>query len=453
MFYDNTLMTETVKYDYLGSWTTITDASGTVEQELSFDAWGNLRNPYTWTGPFEGKPMLDRGFTGHEHHYAFGLINMNGRMYDPVMSSFLSVDNYVQCPESSQGFNRYAYCLNNPLKYVDPSGEWFLTCGVDYGKQSDGSYVITGGSLGVNFGIGGFGVHVNWANGFSAGVYGELGPHIGNAGLTTTLGVDYNFKYQTTTASLSAGYGFSYGIGRAGLGFSGSYTWGLPSGVSPWNANVSASLGVAGSLNKFGQMAGFGLACSYGTQGWGFGAHSYNELLPLQEKLNRIVAFYGDDIAKVGEMDASILVGNNKNLRKVDPKYGVIYDNHGEICHDNHDNYGITIPGEAGYLFSDGENPSLRNLGSTIYLSRNTIKQIWKGSDYFKEVMLHECQHAVDYYSGEVYRYSGRARNHNMEYRAYWSNYQRTGLQEHFDAASYHLRFLPLQTLSMRFYY
>ena len=118
MFYDNTLMTETVKYDYLGSWTTITDASGTVEQELSFDAWGNLRNPYTWTGPFEGKPMLDRGFTGHEHHYAFGLINMNGRMYDPVMSSFLSVDNYVQAPDFSQSFNRYAYCLNNPLRYV-----------------------------------------------------------------------------------------------------------------------------------------------------------------------------------------------------------------------------------------------------------------------------------------------------------------------------------------------
>jgi hypothetical protein len=36
--------------DHLGSWTTITDAEGTVEQELSFDAWGNLRDPDTWTG-------------------------------------------------------------------------------------------------------------------------------------------------------------------------------------------------------------------------------------------------------------------------------------------------------------------------------------------------------------------------------------------------------------------
>ena len=60
-------------------------------------------------------------FAAHEHLYAFGLINMNGRIYDPQMSSFLSVDAYVQSPDNSQNFNRYAYCLNNPLKYTDPS--------------------------------------------------------------------------------------------------------------------------------------------------------------------------------------------------------------------------------------------------------------------------------------------------------------------------------------------
>ena len=117
---------ETVHYllkDHLGSWTTVTDAQGNVEQELSFDAWGSLRDPETWTGQATEAPMFDRGYTGHEHLYAFGLINMNGRMYDPVMSSFLSPDNYVQSPDCSQSFNRYAYCLNNPLKYTDPSGE------------------------------------------------------------------------------------------------------------------------------------------------------------------------------------------------------------------------------------------------------------------------------------------------------------------------------------------
>lgn len=121
----NTTTVHYVLKDHLGSWTTITNAIGVSEQELSFDAWGLLRNPNTWR-EFSDKVtpiMFDRGYTGHEHLGDVGLINMNGRMYDPIMSSFLSVDSYVQDPENAQNFNRYAYCLNNPLKYIDPSGE------------------------------------------------------------------------------------------------------------------------------------------------------------------------------------------------------------------------------------------------------------------------------------------------------------------------------------------
>jgi hypothetical protein len=49
---------------------------------------------------------------------------MNGRVYDPTTGQFLSPDNYVQLPDYSLGFNRYAYALNNPLVYTDPDGEW-----------------------------------------------------------------------------------------------------------------------------------------------------------------------------------------------------------------------------------------------------------------------------------------------------------------------------------------
>ena len=66
--------------------------------------------------------FLDRGFTGHEHLDKFELINMNGRVYDQVMAMFLSPDNFVQSPDLTQNFNRYTYCLNNPLVYSDPSG-------------------------------------------------------------------------------------------------------------------------------------------------------------------------------------------------------------------------------------------------------------------------------------------------------------------------------------------
>jgi hypothetical protein len=44
-------------------------------------------------------------------------------LYAPIICRFFSPDPFVQAPEFTQGFNRYSYCLNNPLKYVDPSGE------------------------------------------------------------------------------------------------------------------------------------------------------------------------------------------------------------------------------------------------------------------------------------------------------------------------------------------
>jgi len=63
-----------------------------------------------------------RGFTGHEHLDLFGLINMNGRLYDPIIARFLSPDPFVQAPTFSQNFNRFSYVWNNPLRFVDPSG-------------------------------------------------------------------------------------------------------------------------------------------------------------------------------------------------------------------------------------------------------------------------------------------------------------------------------------------
>ena len=117
--------------DYLGNITHVVNASdNSVVAEYSFDAWGRMRNPSTWVNYAPGsEPVLfvaGRGFTGHEHLPWFNLINMNGRVYDPLIALFLSPDNYVQNPDYTQNFNRYGYCVNNPLKYTDPSGEFFL---------------------------------------------------------------------------------------------------------------------------------------------------------------------------------------------------------------------------------------------------------------------------------------------------------------------------------------
>jgi len=104
--------------DHLGSICAITDANKNVVQNNRFDAWGN---PLSLTG-LTGFTLIKRGFTGHEHYPEFKIINMNARLYDPVIGRFFSPDNFVQIPEFTQAYNRYSYCLNNPLKYRDPTG-------------------------------------------------------------------------------------------------------------------------------------------------------------------------------------------------------------------------------------------------------------------------------------------------------------------------------------------
>lgn len=127
--------------DHLGSITHIIDSNGTVIQELSYDAWGRLRNPQTnavYAPGSEPKLFLGRGYCGHEHLVEMGLINMNARLYDPLLGRFLSPDPYVQLPDFSQNFNRYSYCLNNPLVYKDENGEFIftaLTAIFEFGKN------------------------------------------------------------------------------------------------------------------------------------------------------------------------------------------------------------------------------------------------------------------------------------------------------------------------------
>ena len=123
--------------DYLGSITHLAASTGSLTQELSFGAWGRLRSPASHTAYAPGSEptlFLGRGYIGHEHLPWFGLINMNGRLYDPGVGRFLSPDNYVQLPDFSQNLNRYSYGLNNPLKYTDPDGEfWHIVIGAVIG--------------------------------------------------------------------------------------------------------------------------------------------------------------------------------------------------------------------------------------------------------------------------------------------------------------------------------
>ena len=97
----------------------------TVVERRSYDAFGARREP-VWDATTQPKsfdsPGTTLGYTGQESDDELGLVNMKGRIYDPKLARFLTPDPLVSRPLSGQSWNRYSYVLNNPLRYVDPSG-------------------------------------------------------------------------------------------------------------------------------------------------------------------------------------------------------------------------------------------------------------------------------------------------------------------------------------------
>ena len=106
--------------DHLGSWEKVLDENKNTVQQTHFDPWGNRMSYTAWNTPQTQTTFtFDRGFTGHEHYDFMHVINANARLYDPVIGRFFSPDPFVQAPDFTQSFNRYSYCMNNPVMYSD----------------------------------------------------------------------------------------------------------------------------------------------------------------------------------------------------------------------------------------------------------------------------------------------------------------------------------------------
>lgn len=89
-------------------------------QVFAYDAWGLRVDPATRTA-LKGGGFI-KGYTGHEEWDLVGLINMGGRIYDPLIAQFLQVDPVWDLSMPTTGLTAYGYCAQNPLRYTDPSG-------------------------------------------------------------------------------------------------------------------------------------------------------------------------------------------------------------------------------------------------------------------------------------------------------------------------------------------
>jgi len=105
--------------DGLGSVTALSGANQTLQATYTYDAYGQVLaktgtviNPYT--------------YTGRERDTLTGLYYYRTRYYDAGVGRFLTKDKFPSDLIEPSSINRYSYVANNPLNFVDPTGEIFL---------------------------------------------------------------------------------------------------------------------------------------------------------------------------------------------------------------------------------------------------------------------------------------------------------------------------------------
>ena len=101
--------------DHLNSSTVMTNNSGTKVEETAYAPYGTMR-------AFTGTAVTNYRYTGKEIDPETNLYYYVARYYDPMMGRFITADSIVSDIYDPQDLNRYAYCRNNPMKYVDPDG-------------------------------------------------------------------------------------------------------------------------------------------------------------------------------------------------------------------------------------------------------------------------------------------------------------------------------------------
>ena len=244
--------------DHLGSIMTLADISGDEVFKASYDVWGK-RTVTNNTFKFH------RGYTGHEHLDEFKLIDMNGRMYDPLLARFLSPDPFVQMPDFSQSFNRYSYALNNPFSYVDPSGELPLLAWIGIGiATSIGGYSGYTIAEAKGYDLGNWQTWGYMLGGAAiGGVSGYMGVTIAAGGgfMANTMGIMYSSVYNSMGMSMLSGGmitpSISFGVTSYNFG---TGEWGyLGKKGNKWYENMGYGFGALANLTDVISLFGGGI--------------------------------------------------------------------------------------------------------------------------------------------------------------------------------------------------
>jgi len=223
-------------FDHLGSVAAVSDGNGHVATaawggpsagNMSYDPWGARRSPDGRAAdPASfGSTSGNRGFTGHESIPNVGLVNMNGRIYDPVVGRFLSPDPNVQFASNLQSYNRYSYALGNPLRYSDPTG--YFSFSVD----TVVNFAVGAIAIGVCAGTAGAGCSISFAVMFA--VY------------NTFSAVTSGASWDQAIAGAAFGFALSYGTASLGSHLGASILGDYPGAGQPLGAILGGVIGGA----------------------------------------------------------------------------------------------------------------------------------------------------------------------------------------------------------------
>ena len=117
-------------YNLQGEIIKIVDQSGAVVVEYAYNAWGEILATRGTLASTLGQTNPLR-YKGYYYDTETGFYYLNSRYYDPIVCRFVNADSYNSTGQGFTGNNMFAYCGNNPVSRVDPSGEgWLLALAI-----------------------------------------------------------------------------------------------------------------------------------------------------------------------------------------------------------------------------------------------------------------------------------------------------------------------------------
>ena len=100
----------------------------------------------TQTATPQASFQVSRRFTGQVFDAESGLYYYNARYYDPELGRFIQPDTEIPDLSNPQSYNRYSYCVNDPLRYNDPTGHDFEQEVNDFMDAVMAASPVTGGA-------------------------------------------------------------------------------------------------------------------------------------------------------------------------------------------------------------------------------------------------------------------------------------------------------------------